>query len=67
MMFTKFIELPNQTTDMKNNNSGNYTCAIDVKHSSNGKRSLSEFESCCHFAINGGIKMSRCLACIRQQ
>jgi len=39
------------------------TCAIEVKHSSRGNRSLSEFESCCHFEINGGIKISRYFGC----
>lgn len=40
-----------------------HTCEMDVKHSSNGNRSLSEFDSCCHLVINGGIKMSRYFGC----
>ena len=40
-----------------------YTCAIDVKHSSRGNKSLSESGNCCHFAISGGIKISKYLGC----
>jgi hypothetical protein len=39
------------------------TCAIEVKHSSKGNKSLSESGNCCHFVINGGIKISRYFAC----
>lgn len=49
----------NQKSRSRSKEKSENTCAIDVKHSSSGKMSLSEFESCCHFAINGGIRMSR--------
>lgn len=34
-----------------------------MKHSSRGNKSLSESGNCCHFAISGGIKISKYLGC----
>jgi hypothetical protein len=50
------------TVDKEKTRPGN-TCAIEVKHSSKGNKSLSESGNCCHFAINGGIKISKYFVC----
>lgn len=63
----KFLHINNHKYHVRPFLNQKSTWAIEVKHSSNGKRSLSEFGSCCHFPINGGIKISRYLGCNEQQ